>query len=104
MQNEHEKQGGRFFVLIQKLNFIFASQSFNEMNIYFCNFKRELNAHDFIFVTRWMWILYLGVSLGDFCQFDFSERFDGLKLDVKNVFRELLYYATCDNVGRPPDG
>lgn len=35
MQNEREKQGGRFFALIQKLNFIFADESFNEMNIFF---------------------------------------------------------------------
>lgn len=35
MQTEREKQGGRFFVLIQKLNFIFADKSFNEMNVFF---------------------------------------------------------------------
>lgn len=32
MQNEREKHAGRFFVLIQKLNFIFVDESFNEMN------------------------------------------------------------------------
>jgi hypothetical protein len=35
MQNEREKQGGGFFALIQKLNFIFADESFNEMNIFY---------------------------------------------------------------------
>lgn len=31
MQNERKKQVGRFFALIQKLNFIFIDESFNEM-------------------------------------------------------------------------
>lgn len=31
-----------FFALIQKLNFIFADESFNEMNIFFSTFRREL--------------------------------------------------------------
>lgn len=35
MQNERKNQGKRFFVLIQKLNFIFVDESFNEMNTYF---------------------------------------------------------------------
>lgn len=44
MQNEREKQGGRFFVLIQKLNFIFASSSFNKMIIFLgSTFSYKLN-------------------------------------------------------------
>lgn len=31
MQNERKKQGGNFFALIQKFNFIFIDESFNEM-------------------------------------------------------------------------
>lgn len=48
MQNEREKQGGRFFVLIQKLNFIFADESFNETDLFFflrldTHWKRRFN-------------------------------------------------------------
>lgn len=42
MQNEREKQGGRFFVLIQKLNFIFADESFNETDLFFSTLRHTL--------------------------------------------------------------
>lgn len=35
MQNERKKTRYKIFVLIQKLNFIFVDESFNEMNTHF---------------------------------------------------------------------
>ena len=97
MQNEREKQGGRFFALIQKLNFIFADESFNETNLFFFYAYAHIENSDLIFVIRREWGSC--VSHCTFLQGDFCVQFDGSSLDVANEFRELLYDAMCDDVG-----
>lgn len=52
MQNERENQGKRFFVLIQKLNFIFANESFNEMNTCFLMHLDSNERVSFIHITN----------------------------------------------------
>lgn len=96
MQNEREKQSRRFFALIQKLNFIFADESFNELNTYFL---LHLDTNESVSCLHNQ--DYVSISVQNTLEgYTFVDR---EQFNESKIFRACVVllnrYATCDNVG-----